>query len=686
MKCLVEVETGPEPRIRKTVCPKGQAALEKIRHPDRIKHPLQKIKSGNGYRWESISWEKALDLMARTIGKLGHLYGKEAVCSMCGDLHKENAATAACLFPLLGFPNVLDINHQCGTPGSIGEILTYGASVQGDTGPDYINSRCILIWGANPLATRVPQGKQILNARGKGAKLIVVDPRYSEMAKHADLWLRIRPGADLALVMSMINVIISENLYDRHFVATWCLGFEELKEEIKKYPPTEIAPGIWLKAEEIVKAGRIFAATKPASCHRRLGVAAQHINATQAGRAMAILTAITGNLDIPGGNLLPTYIGGFKDMKSLKKEFNALSDQKTMRLGSTEFPMVCGSSNVALSGHRSHTPTGIKAMLDGRLRSMVNFGSNMVVSEGNSREVAMALSSLDFLAVVDMFMTPTAELAHLVLPAAHWLETETPLSSFQGSYNNDVYAAPKVFAPPGECRDDRQIILDLSKKMKITLPWTTVEEINNYRTGDMGITFSELTTRKTVSFPVNYKKYEKKRFRTPSGKVELISPTLSKMNMDALPTFFEPPHSPFSTPGIFKRYPLVAAQYRVVEYEHSEGRQLQSLRDRVPDPLCEIHPDTARNCGIENGEWLYLETPAFDSGIRLKAQYVSELDPRVVGVPVGWWYPEEKDGLHGCFTSNINALIGNNPPYDPVAGQYQMRANLCRVSKWKAKN
>jgi anaerobic selenocysteine-containing dehydrogenase len=221
------------------------------------------------------------------------------------------------------------------------------------------------------------------------------------------------------------------------------------------------------------------------------------------------------------------------------------------------------------------------------------------------------------------------------------------------------------------------VVLDLAEKMGISLPFSSVAGVNDYRLEKTGITFSELKAAEIITFPIEFEKFKRKGFNTPSGKVELYASTLKKLGQDPLPDFREPPQSPFSSPRVFSDYPLVAAQYRVREYEHSEGRQIDSLRRRMQEPLCEIHPETAQKYGITNGGWLCLETPGFDEGITLKALYVTQLYPQVVGIPVGWWYPE-KEGK-GPFISNVNAVVSDEPPYDPISGQYQMRANLCRV-------
>lgn len=420
----------------------------------------------------------------------------------------------------------------------------------------------------------------------------------------------------------------------------------------------------------------MFAKQKPASCRLFLGICAQHVNATQASRAVNILTAMTGNLDIPGGNLISTSLGGYLPLAAFEAQTRPPVELEKQRIGAEEFPLVCGPKGVALGYSRSHTPGCIDAMQTGQIRGVVIFGSNMVVSEASSRKVWQALKNLEFLVVADMFMTPTAELAHLVLPVAHWLESDTTMSAF-----NYVYAAPKVLDPPGECWDDRKIVLELAKRMGISLPWRSVEEYEDHRVKGMGITYKELAVRGAIRFPPEYKKYEINGFRTPSGKVELYSSILAKIGQNPFPFHRDPPLSLESSPELAQSYPLITAHYRTKEYQHSEGRQVEILRKSAPEPLCEIHPETARKAGIADGEWMSVETPGFSESIRLKAKYCAELDPRVIAIPTHWWYPEEKDSMHGCFTSNINALISGGPPYDPIHGQYQMRANLCRAIK-----
>lgn len=319
----------------------------------------------------------------------------------------------------------------------------------------------------------------------------------------------------------------------------------------------------------------------------------------------------------------------------------------------------------------------------GELRAFYVPGSNFVVNEGNSHEVWEALRKLDFMVAADLFMTPTAELADLVLPAAHWLETDTPLAPWKdmGRHKfNYVMAAPRVVEPAGECRDDRRIILELAEAKGAGSRWRSVAHFNDWRLEELGISFEELRRmpQQMKSFPVSYRKYEGRGFGTPSGKVELASSILGDGGQDPLPFHQEPPESPLSTPRLAEDYPLLTT-FRHRAYEHTEYRQIDSLRRYVPVPEIEVSPETAAQCGIGEGDDILLATPHLPHRMRGRARLVPELHPRVVAALFGWWFPEMPGPEHGCFEANVNAIISNGPPYEPVNGNYQARGVLCKI-------
>ncbi len=686
MKCAVtaRVEDDRITGISGASCPKGTHAHEVIYHPDRVTHPLKRSAGKGEGQWQAISWEEAYRLMADRFGEIREKHGAEAIATITGCYHKENAVDAAFLFSqLIGTPNVLDANHLCIIPDVIAQVVTVGEVIHSDPLVDYRHSRCILIWGANPAETRPPQWQDILGAKARGARLIVVDPRPTTTAGQADIWLRVRPGADAALAMGMLHTIINEGLYDAEFVGRWCTGFDALRDRVQEYPPARAAEIAWVPEDQIIEAARLFATIKPACLHTRLGAGSQHVNATQASRAITILMALAGCIDVEGGNLLGDPLGGFRRAGTVSRQFPLPPDILAKRIGAAEFPMTAGANARFVS--RAHTPSGVRAMLSGELKAFYVPGSNFVVNEGNSREVWQALKNLEFMVVADLFMTPTAELADLVLPAAHWLETDTPLTPWKdmGPHKfNYVMAAPHVIGPRGECRDDRRMVFGLADMMGLESRWQSVAQFNDWRLEELGVSFEELRRmpEQMMSFPVSYRKHEKRGFRTPSGKVELASSILDDGGHDPLPFHQEPPESPLSTPQLAEDYPLLLTTFRHRAYEHTEYRQIDSLRRLVPDPEIEINPETAAQHGISEGDDILLATPHLPHRIRGKARFVPGLHPGVVAALFGWWFPEKPGPEHGCFEANVNTIISNGPPYEPINGNYQARGVLCRIA------
>lgn len=593
----------------------------------------------------------------------------------------------------------MDINHQCTDPAIFAERMTTGERMMGDIGPDYQRSKCVLIWGANPRHNRPAAERDINIARSKGAKLICIDPRPPERLDFfklglppADLWLRIRPGTDAALALGMIRIAIKEDLYNKRFVDRWCLGLESLKAHVEPFSSEKVEEITWIPKEKIFEAVRLYAGNKPSCLHTRLGAGSQHINATQTVRAINIFHALVGDIDVPGGNLISSDLGGFRTPEIIAQILRPPAEVDEKRIGSQIFPFLGGPRDTArYVMPQAHTPSAIQAMLRGEIRAFYVPGSNIVSMEGDARRTWAALNKLDFLVVADFFLTPTAELADLVLPAAHWLEMEIPMKAYQvmgpRRYNH-VLATRKVIEPRGECWDDRKIILELAKRMETKIPWQNIDDFNDWQMEETGWKFREVQKRphQAISFPIKYRKYEERGFHTPSGKIELFSTILEKMGYDPLPPYVEPPQSPVSTPDLFKDYPVIAITHRHIIYMHSEFRQLPSFRKVEPYPFIEINPEMAREKGIRDGEWMWVERPGFRERIRGKARYVPELDPRVISIHVGWWFPEKSGPDHGAFESNINTIISSDPPYDPINGNHQARALLCRVGNGRKFN
>jgi thiosulfate reductase/polysulfide reductase chain A len=427
---VIKIEGDPENLMnRGFICVKGRVQPQVLYHPDRLKYPMRRVGSRGSGKWEKISWEAALDEIAEKLTKNREQNGPESFAVIHGTGPRPTLYSTALLAYSLGTPNVISVDlHICFLPGLVAEDWTYGSSIMVETGPDYLNSDCILVIGGNPLNSHPPRGLEILEARKKRkAKLIVIDPYRTELASKAELWLQIRPGTDVALAMGMIKVIIDEELYDKAFVQEWCLGFEELRERVREYPLERVAELTWVAADKIREAARIYATTKPAVLHKRVAVE-HNVNSTQTVRALAILIALTGNIDIPGGNLLPVSLPGYisqGDLVGENKRFRPAREIEEKRIGAEQYPLISGPDAAFVF---VPAPLAHEAIRDGKpypIKALFCAGGNPVMNMQNVKSVwASMKNNLDLHVVADFFMTPTAEIADYVLPAAHWLERD----------------------------------------------------------------------------------------------------------------------------------------------------------------------------------------------------------------------------------------------------------------------
>ncbi len=414
---------------------------------------------------------------------------------------------------------------------------------------------CVVVWGCNITESGAADGMcgyQLTQTVKRGARLIVIDPRRINIASKADLWIQIRPGTDDALALGMLHTIIKEELYDKDFVGKWTVGFDELVQRVESYSPERVAEITWVPAETIRMVARMYATTKPACI--QWGVAIdQNINNFQTARAILLLSGITGNIDVPGGdvfwvppaNVVPQAPRLNPDILLSRK----LSlEMRAKRIGADKYKLINQvHPHLFLDAVLSEKPYPIKALFI--------MGSNMLVARSEPLRIAEALKKIDFIVAVDLFMTPTVQLADIVLPSASWLETDD-IADIHFVWC--VLVRQKV-ATIGECRDDKQIMIDLAHRMDLEdcFPWRNVREYCDWVLKDTGITFDEFKELGIIKGEMRYRKYEEQGFATPSGKFELRCSALESMGYDPLPYFVEPPESPYSTPDLFRSYPLI---------------------------------------------------------------------------------------------------------------------------------
>ncbi|MFC1819988.1 molybdopterin-dependent oxidoreductase [Thermodesulfobacteriota bacterium] len=538
----------------------------------------------------------------------------------------------------------------------------------------FINEpKLVVMWACNPMWTNPDEykGENFYRAFKNGAKLISVDPRKSFYAGKADIWLQVRPGTDGALVLGFHNVIIEEELYNRDFVENHVHGWEPFKERVMKdYPLEKVQEITWVDKELIREAARLYATTKPAAIHWGVPTE-QTINCTDFTRTAIGLMGITGNLDTPGGNALfvnpPTRtVAEFARHKDLSK------DMLDKRLGGEQFKL---GARVAFINPKK----AWDSILYGepyQLKAGLLCGTNPVVSRANAKEAYAALKKLEFLVIIDHFMTPTAELADIFLPAGTWLEQDHIADNWKR--HGYVFARQKC-CKIGEAWQDHKIFMELGKKMGQEW-WPTVEDALDYLLEPSGLTFEEFKEKGYLQGENVYQKFKERGFSTPTRKLELSSTILEKWGRDPLPQYREIPESPVSTPDVAKKYPYIFnSGLRTPTYFHTANRMIPWLREIRPYPIAEIHPETAKKHGIKNGQWIYIESPR--GRIKQRAKFNYGLDPRVVASEHGWWFPEIKDQGHGWDISNANILTDNAfDTCDPNMGSTNLRVCLCNIS------
>jgi len=683
---LVHVENGKvvkldgdsqSPISRGKICPKCLGSIEHMYHPKRILHPMKRIGDRGSGKWEKISWDEACAILVDKIQTLQSKYGAEtiAVGQGTGRYHFQHTIRFA---HAIGTPNWFEPGTaQCFIPRIITSVLTYGdllVTDYGYTGNQY--PACLLVWGKNP-GISGPDGEsqfRVKSALRTSPKIIVVDPRETDLAKSADVWLPIRPGTDAALALAFIHVMIDENLYDKPFVETWTTGFEALKERVREATPEWAQEITWVSADKIRDAARLYATTKPGAM--TWGNALEHNpNAFQNSRAIACLPALTGNVDVPGGNILGEHVVGELDWL-----LDSLSDDaKSKRLGADTYRMLCGPLSLFPS---AHIPTILEAVNTEKpypVKAFLLFGNNGLLSIADTHYTYETMMKLDFISVMEFYMTPTAELADLILPGATWLEANEIMTAPLVA-NNYVLAQQKT-VDVGECKQPEDVYIEIARRMNLSVGTESLKTLLDKQLEPTGLTFDQLCEKGYVYKPVSYRKHETNGygFLTASGKIEFVSSYAETLGYDSLPSFSEPPESPYSKTDLVSEYPYVLSTGgRMQHFFNSEFRGIQSLRKKHPWPLVEINYSTAEKLGITPGDWVWIETKR--GKIKQKAKLTNQ-HPQIVHVSYGWWYPEMPGPDYGLWESNANVLTNQAPPYCPAIGTYQLSALLCNIYK-----
>jgi len=693
------------PSSRGFICPKGANAHLLHYDADRVHRPLKRVGRRGGGEWLEIEWEQALDEIAASISRLTKAHGRETLAYSFGTMHGADVGVGERFMNLFGSPNSVGQDKVCYGPNVLAECLTYGWGPTMYSYPAPGTTRCEVLWGFRPSASMPLLWGAITAARRAGAKLIVIDPQRTHEAERADLFLQVRPGADTALALGLINLIVSESLYDHDFVASQTVGFDDLALRAAEYTPETTERLTDVPADQVVAAARMFARNGPAIVHGSNGLCQSGNMAVQAGRALACLASVTGNVGVPGGHGLA---GPPRDIVSNGDavECDALSPaQRAKRLGAETFPSIgsgyddlSDAMSAAWYGERhalswtcsGHEPTLWRAITDEQpypVKALILQSHNAVGSAANAKAAAAALLSdnLELLVVHDLFINKTSSLADYILPAAHWLEK--PFYSAAYGYVGFAgdYIEAKRAPIAAEHPSDYDLWRDLGRRLGQEEHWPdSAEEFWDSLVRPAGFTYDGLCAQlgplvgESARSDPPRREGRDRAYGTPSGKIELRSSLMEKWGLDPLPGFALPPVFDSTE----QQYPLVLTTGgRHLTGFHQNAQQMAWFRAQHPEPVASLHPDTARAADIADGDWMEIATPI--GSVRHRARLTDVVQQNVVHAD-RWWYPERADDPtdpYGFWATNVNVCTDDAPgSCDPVMGSWLLRALPCRVA------
>lgn len=678
-------------------CPRSLASAEFIYHPDRLNYPLKRAGDRGQNQWQRISWEQALDEIADKLSEIRDKYGAEAVTFCAGGDNQMFGEYFCRLTNLFGSPNRISHAQVCYCPGQALTLMASGRSIPplGMITPD---TNCLMLVGFNPSVVLRTFWQDLLEATGRGCKVIVLDPRRTDAAQRADVWLQLRPGTDAALMLGMVNTIIEENLYDKEFVTKYCYGWDELVERAGEYPPERVSEITWVPAEKIKEAARMYAANKAAMIMRGMGIEMSQ-NSLRAQQLTLILPIITGQINLMGGNLMVEPHTRVRVTGLVEADEKLSPEQKRKQIGYNYATFSWQTldwlrenmkkiTNVHLShyyfGGMAHAPSVFRAMLTGKpypVRGMVTVSNNPLLTYPNSKLVYEAIKTLDLHVAMDVFMTPTCQMADYVLPAAASLEKPVV---WGGDYWPVVEGGAAVIEPLYERKDEYYFYSQVGRRLGQDWPWETLEDAWDWRLEPLGVNHKQFVSAQSgygvdMEMP-DLESYKTVGFGTPTGKYELSCTILERCGQDPLPHYDEPVH--ISDPELAKEFPLLLIGHRPSQHHyHSQWHQFPSFKKKEPEPVAQMHPEKAAELGINDGDWMWIESPIGKA--KFKCRHFTGIDPRLVSAPHGWWFPEEpgeEPSLHGVWRSNINALVNDDPSVcDPDSGAWPMREQRCKV-------
>jgi len=680
---LAEVEPRDAPYGN--LCIRGKHAPEIVYAPERLRHPLIRTGERGEGRFRDATWDEALDLSVCKMQEIRDRYGPQAMISHSGRGAFEQSMLDFCNSPQdtvasklllpFGSPNIASTGSLCyASFGILAPALTFGLPGNRLT-PDLEQSKLIIVWGSNPVTDSPPWFfKRIIRAQQNGARVIAIDHMRCDIARRADQWVAVRSGTDGALALGLINTIVREGLYDREFVERWTVGFEELRAYMLQFTPELVEQITGVPAATVISLAREIATAERVSLRTYTGL--EYTNSgVQNIRAVYLLWALTGHLDVPGGLLITPL-----PRPPLQRAEIPVPDG-VLPIGAREYPLF-----YELTGSAQYLELPKAVLHDDPypVRGLLINGSSTLTSYPQPEIFEDVYRRLEFMLVIDIIMTRDALFADVVLPSATYYE----INSYQ-RYPDYMRLRRQVIPPVGEARNQTMIMAELARRLGYGHLYPQSEAaliaaafakapdlLQELQESPDGVCAS--------SGQRKYRKWEtgalrpdgRPGFPTLSGKVEFTSSLLAQFGYDSLPVYSEPLEGPLSSPEVCEKFPLVlntgARIQSTFRSQHLNVPGLLRLQDR---PQVLINPQDARERGIEQGLRVVVSTKR--GQVDFWARVTSEVLPGCVEVNMGGGNPCQAEAWR---RSNANDLTDWRNR-DQISGFPVFKALLCQVTR-----
>jgi thiosulfate reductase/polysulfide reductase chain A len=663
---LWKFEGNPlDPQSRGRLCPRGTGAVGSHYDPDRLRQPLLR-KGGRGKeQWAAVSWDEAFSFIAEKMKAVKSAHGAESIAMFN---HGVGARFLLHVLRSYGAINYAGPSFaQCRGPRDVGFTLTMGTDLGSPEPTDIENTDCLVLIGSH-LGENMHnlQVQEFANAVERRIPIIVVDPRYSVAASKAKHWLPIRPGTDLALLLAWMNVLVSEGLYDREFVAKYGLGFDKFAAEIRQYTPDWAAEQTGIDAPTIRATAREFAIRRPASLIHPGRRVNWNGDDAQRSRAIALLNALLGNWGRRGG----IYINHHVELAAFPLPKYPKSDKPKADNPSLErYPFATES---VTTGLRETTITGKPYPI----KAWWVYSTDLIHALPNEAETLKAIDQLDLLVVVDTMPSEIAGYADVVLPEDMFLERYDELLAGWGRQGWVALRQPVVSAPADQ-KPAWWMAKQLAEKLGIpeAMPFKHIEEYLAYRCEKSNIDFAKLKAEGIVmgpKEPIYAEDGAAIEFGTPSGKVEFWSDQLKQAGFDPVPKF-TPPEKPAE--GYF---PLITGRAPVHTFSRTQSNPL--LASLMPENSVWVNGGTAARLGLKNGQVVKLKNQDGVVGQPVKVKVTQRIRPDTVYMVYGFGHTN-KMRKHALMKGASVAQLTTRYKTDPLMGGTSLHSNFVTFVK-----